>query len=156
MFGTHGLKGYLKAELFMELTLPATVELRFRDGSHRAMKVTAIAGRTLKFEGYDVPETARALGSSEIWVEREAIPDLPQGEHYVADLEGRQVFDEKRGNLGKVIAVIETGRNHCLEIQPEKGESYLIPMTDDVILKIADTIQVRLLPGLHPEETEEA
>ena len=156
MFGTHGLKGFLKAEFFMELTLPAQVELRFRDGSQRELTVIEIAGRTLKFKGFDVPETSRALGSSEIWVERESIPDLPKGEHYVADLVGKSVNDEKRGNLGKVIAVIETGRNHCLEIQPTKGESYLIPMTDDVVLQIGETIQVRLLPGLHPEETEEA
>lgn len=110
----------------------------------------------LKFKGFEVPETARALGNSELWIEREAIAALPQGEHYVADLEGKAVIDEKRGLLGKVSSVIETGRNHCLEIQPEKGESYLIPMTDDVVLSIGEVINVRLLPGLHPDETEEA
>ena len=140
----------------MALDPPLEAELRFRDGSVRSLKLVEAGGRMLKFEGYDVPETARALGNSELWIERQAAPSLPQGEHYVADLEGKQVLDAKRGLLGKVAAVIETGRNHCLEIQPEKGESYLIPMTDDVILGIGDQIQVRLLPGLHPDETEEA
>lgn len=103
-----------------------------------------------------MPETARALGSSEIWVEREAAPELPEGEHYAADLVGKEVVDAKRGSLGKVAAVIETGGNDCLEIQPEKGESYLIPMLDEVILSIGDKVNVKLMPGLHPEETEEA
>jgi ribosomal 30S subunit maturation factor RimM len=73
----------------------------------------------------------------------------------VADLVGKNVVDEKRGLLGKVASVLETGKNHCLEIQPEKGESYLIPMTDDVVLGIGSEVKVKLLPGLHPDETEE-
>jgi 16S rRNA processing protein RimM len=117
--------------------------------------VAEVGGRMLKFEGFDVPETARILGNSDLYIERESVPELPQGEHYVADLEGKTVIDEKRGRLGKVMAVIE-GKNFCLEIQPDSGESYLIPMTDDVILNIGQDIKVRLLPGLHPEETEEA
>jgi 16S rRNA processing protein RimM len=156
VFGTHGLKGFLKAEIHVELALPAQVELRMRDGRSREAKVTAIAGRTLKFEGFDSPEAARALGSSEAWIEREAMSELPEGEHYVADLVGKAVIDERRGALGHVAAVIETGKNHCLEIRPGQGETYLIPMTDDVILAIGSDVRVRLLPGLHPDESEEA
>lgn len=131
------------------------MELKLRDGSLRELNLIEVTERTVKFEGFEVLELARALSASELWVERDAIADLPQGEHYAADLVGKLVIDEKRGRLGYVAAVIETGSNDCLEIKPETGESYLIPMTDEVILSIGTELKVKLLPGLHPDESEE-
>ena len=159
IFGTHGLKGNLKATLHLELKAPCPVELRFSNGAKKPLVLGEVSGTLqhafLKFEGVDNPEDARAYTLSEVWLEREKLPELQNGSYYAADLIGLSVVDEGRGMLGKVSGLIETGSNACLEIQPPGGESYLIPMIDQVIVSIGEEVKVRLLKGLHPDETEE-
>jgi 16S rRNA processing protein RimM len=130
--------------------------LKFRDGRSEAVRIAERGGRTLRLQGCESPEAARRFTNTELWIERGDAPGLPKGSHYAADLVGKTVVDARRGELGKVAGLIETGSNACLEIQPAKGESWLIPMTDEVIQKIDEAVHVTLLPGLHPDETEEA
>ena len=65
------------------------------------------------------------------------------------------MLDEDRGELGKIASIWKTGSNDCLEIQPESGESFLVPMTDEVIAGVdldLKIVRVTLMQGLHPDD----
>ena len=149
----------MKAQLDADLKQGVDCELCFSDGQIKKLKLTSIAGavssRMLFFEGVNDPEQAKDLWGAEIRVRREDLPELPKDQFYADDLSGMTAHDAGRGMLGKVVSVWRTGSNDCMEIQPEHGESFLLPMTDEVIESI-DTdlkvVKVRLLQGLHPDD----
>lgn len=142
-----------------ELKNGTSCRLCFSDGQVRQITLTSQGGvpksRLLFFEGINNPELAKDLWGAVIEVRREDLPALPKNEFYAEDLVGLSVVDDRRGSLGKIASVWKTGSNDCLEVQPEKGDSFLLPMTDEVIgavdfeLKI---MRVSLMPGLHPDD----
>jgi 16S rRNA processing protein RimM len=88
---------------------------------------------------------ARAVDLPSEWLEP-TIEDV--------DLVGYTVLDEAHGPLGEIVEVILTGANDVWVVHGTLGE-VLIPVIDDVVLGIdheRKTAQVRLLPGLLPEE----
>src|SRR5258708_26617410 len=92
--------------------------------------------RLLFFEGVSSPELAKDLWGAVIQVRHEDLPPLPKNEFYAEDLVGLQVEDESRGALGTVASIWKTGSNDCIEVQPASGESFLVPMTDEVITSV--------------------
>jgi 16S rRNA processing protein RimM len=133
--------------------------LCFSDGQRRSIKLIGQGGvpksRLLFFEGITTPEMAKDLWGAVIEVRREDLPSLPKNEFYAEDLVGLNVVDERRGGLGKIASVWKTGSNDCLEVQPEKGDTFLLPMTDEVIASVdleLKIMRVNLMPGLHPDD----
>jgi 16S rRNA processing protein RimM len=140
--------------------LPGTLcELRFSDGQIKQLRLASLGGipknRLLFFEGVSNPEQARDLWGALIHIERGDLPPLPDNEFYADDLVGLKVVDKGRGDLGKVASIWKTGSNDCLEVQPPQGESFLLPMTDEVVDRVdleAGIVTVALTPGLHPDD----
>jgi 16S rRNA processing protein RimM len=69
-----------------------------------------------------------------------------------------RVNDAAHGDLGMIEDLIVTGANDVWVVSGPYGE-VLIPVIDDVVLAVdhdAGSISVRLLPGLLPEEGENA
>jgi 16S rRNA processing protein RimM len=104
----------------------------------------------LKLAGYDSREEAAELRGEWLLVpESEAVP-LEEGEYYLYQLEGLQVFTDDGEELGELMEVIETGANNVFVVRGDTGD-LLLPDTDEVVVEIDfenGRMTVHLLPGL--------
>jgi 16S rRNA processing protein RimM len=104
----------------------------------------------LKLAGYDSREAAQSLRGQWLQVpESEAAP-LEEGEYYLYQLEGLQVFTDEGEELGELVQVMETGANNVFVVRGESGE-LLLPDTNEVVVEIDfenGRMIVHLLPGL--------
>lgn len=121
----------------------------------RDVKIREMGARHFCLEGIDSRDAAAACLGGELYIERSLLPPMQDGEILVSDLLGKIVRDASRGMLGTVVEVVSGAANDCLEIKDPQGRSFLIPMTEEVIVSIGAELQVKLLAGLHPDEFEE-
>ena len=124
-----------------------------REGSpaapYRVESARAYGGTlVLKLAGVDTPGAAEALRGCGIRIPPDEVPDLPPGEHWVADLCGLPVVDETAGPLGRVEDVEETGGVDLLRVVGPRGEVH-IPLAGEIVTSIGEAgIRVRLPDGL--------
>lgn len=79
-------------------------------------------------------EEADALKGTRLYVERDALPDLPDDEYYYSDLVGLQVFDPGGSLLGTVKLVVNHGSTDILEVQvPGQSDTALLPFTHEAV-----------------------
>jgi len=108
----------------------------------------------LKLKGIDDATTAGNLRGAAVLVARDAAPALPEGLHYVAELEGLTVVDLQGKEIGRVVGVVPAGDADVLRVQPsgeEEHEELLIPMAPEFVRSIdpdRGTIEADLPPEL--------
>jgi 16S rRNA processing protein RimM len=106
----------------------------------------------MKLAGYDDRDAVQALRGEWVLVpETEGLP-LEEGEYYLYQLEGLQVFSDTGEHLGELTGVLETKANNVFVVEGEAGE-LLLPDTAEVIQAIDfenGRMTVHLLPGLRP------
>jgi len=91
-------------------------------------------GLVVKLDEINNREQAREYTNDEISVPREALPELPEDEHFWQDLMGMTVTTKNGITLGIVKDMIATGSNDVFVVAGERER--LIPYTDKVIIKI--------------------
>ncbi len=107
-----------------------------------------------KLVGIDTREQASSLVKGLLKVEESEVYPLPEDTNYVFQLVGLEVYDAKRGFLGTVSEVLQTGANDVYVIKGERFGEILIPAIKDVVLDIdlsVSKMKVKLLPGLIDE-----
>jgi len=154
----HGVRGEVRVEILTELPerfnwleeayignenpIPRKIEgIRF----HKSWVL-------LKLEGCNNRDSANGLRSQMVQVpEDEGLP-LEEGEYYLYQLIGLQVYEEDGGKLGVISEVIETKANNVFVVKNADDE-ILLPDISDVIRDIdfdIGIVTVRLMPGLIP------
>lgn len=118
-------------------------------------------GLLIRFEHILTRDEAEPLCGRMVYVSSENIPDLPEGEYYHHQLLGLTVRTEEGRTLGVLAEILATGANDVYVVRPPEPEpgfpapaDILLPAIEEVIREIdldAQTISVRLLPGLLPE-----
>ncbi|MBI5083580.1 MAG: 16S rRNA processing protein RimM [Acidobacteria bacterium] len=98
-------------------------------------------GRLLfRFAGIDSVDAAEALTGCDVVVPRAERPALPEGEYYLTDLVGCEVFDRGTGRkLGAVSGWQESGGPLLLEMKAEGGrpdEAVWIPFARSICVEI--------------------
>jgi len=89
----------------------------------------------LKLAGYDDRSAAEALRGQVVQVPHEEAMPLDEGEYYVYQIEGLEVWTDEGESLGRVVEVLFTGSNEVYVVHGPRGE-VLIPAIADVILKV--------------------
>ncbi len=119
-------------------------------------RVTAVLGHTPKghlviaIEGIQTREMAEQLRGAALRVRAEDSPPLPEGEYYVHQIIGLEVFTEDGRRLGVMEEIIPTGA-HDVYV----AGKYLIPAVRHVVISIdidAGRMVIRPTPGLLDEE----
>ena len=145
----HGLKGQVRINSFTGDPLAiATYPLHdaanrhtFTIRSARPAKGVIIAS----LEGITRREQAEALNGTELYVQREylaASSPADEDEFLHADLIGLEVHplaiqNEFSGTLpDRIVGVENFGAGDILEIKPEKGESYFLPLTRRLVPEV--------------------
>ena len=104
----------------------------------------------LKLEGIENPEQAELLKNAYLEIDREDAIPLEEGQYFIVDLIGLDVYTDECKLLGKVDDIYNTGANDIYVVKDELGKQILLPGIKDVIkeVKLEDRIIVHLLPGL--------
>ncbi len=148
----HGVKGLVKvrvfadnldlleAPVFTDETSSKTLKLTLKNAmkDHWLAEVEGIADRT----------AAEALRGTPLYIDRDALPDTDEGEHYYVDLIGLECRDIDGHKIGTVIDVTNFGASDLLDIKPPQGPSFYLPFTDETVLNIAETITIAIPEGL--------
>jgi len=101
-------------------------------------------------EGCDRREDAAALTGRLVCVRKKDLPALPEGEYYLTELEGMDVWADDDRHLGRVINVFPTGANDVIEVKGRFG-TILIPAVAGVVKEVnlaARKMTVHLMEGL--------
>ncbi|HAU29464.1 MAG TPA: 16S rRNA processing protein RimM [Rhodospirillaceae bacterium] len=80
-----------------------------------------------KIEGVSDRNAAEALRGTRLFVPRERLPALPEGEYYHTDLIGLTAMTPAGDMLGEVCSILNFGAGDILEIKKEDMSSLLVP-----------------------------
>ena len=156
--GAHGLQGELRvkpscdsADFFRQfdtLYYDAAGTKPVRVAGLREHKNLAL----LRLEGVDTAEAAQRLRNRRLFFRR-ADARLEEGQYFIAELVGCEVFDATEPALcyGKLSEVSQPGANDVWHIATPEGREVLIPVIDDVVrqVDIANRrVEIVMLDGL--------
>lgn len=147
----HGIKGGLKVSLYsIDLDTLQSLEQLFVNTGNKweQLSMKSCQGyddfSIINFNEIKDRTEAEAYRDLEIYTDREALPELEDGEFYIEDLVGCGVVDEHNKSLGKVAEVITTGAHEVLVVKQGDSE-ILVPLVDEWVTAIdikAERIQV--------------
>lgn len=100
-------------------------------------------------DGIEDRTQAEELIGSEIWVDKDQLPNLEKGDYYWHQLEGLEVFNEAGELLGEVSHLFETGANDVLVVKASEKSiddmERLIPYVEKEIVLEIDLEERRIL-----------
>lgn len=160
----HGVRGKIKIEYFGEdpSQFPPYQWVYIKDNSGQPkpfeiLEVTPQLPRLiLRLKGIERIEETVALVGKEIFVRREDLPPLEEGEYYWFEILGMTVETETGKRIGVVKEIFPTGANDVYIVAGRRGEIFL-PAIASVIQNIdrhRKVIQVIRMEGLWEEEDE--
>jgi len=140
---THGIRGQLRAVLYSgEFSSVAGLDSVILKGTNGGMDTFAVAAISrhgkkvlITLKDFDTINQVQNLVGRELYVRREQLPELPEGEFYWCDLIGLRVETEQGETLGILADIIATGSNDVYVVKSGKRE-YLIPALEDVVREI--------------------
>ena len=153
--GPHGIRGAVRVwdyspdpDLFRAGRVLTGV---LPDGSSRSFRVleagTMNKGLRLTLDGVRTREDSEALKNTELWVSREELPPLTEGEVYLEDLPGFTLHDLATGSdLGPVISV-EENPGHAHLIVRYRDVEVMVPLVPEIV-ESYDTKAKRVLARL--------
>lgn len=154
----HGVRGEVRVEVGSGMPRGLQGYSRVyvgRPGEPKLAEVESVRshGRFLlvKFRGIGDPEAARALAHAVLYVERDEMPPLEEGEYYHADLLECRVVDEGGAGLGRVLDVFPSGAHDVLVVGTAEGQEWMLPVLESTVLEMdleEGVIRVRVPEGL--------
>lgn len=105
----------------------------------------------LKFKGIDNINDIEIYKGKSLLVDREDAVPLEDGEYYIADMIGMDVYTDEGERFGTLKDVMETGANDVYIIQSERHGEVLIPAIKQCVLSIdvkENRMTIHLMEGL--------
>ena len=96
-------------------------------------------------------EEAAALGGAWVYLRREDLDQLAEGEYYWFQLTGALVKTTGGRELGRVHAVVDHGAQDLLVVRDSAGGEWMIPVTEEVVKTMdldAGEVVIEPTPGL--------
>lgn len=159
--GIHGIRGEVKILPYGDCDKKPWKKLHLsKEGRTIICEVAAnrphkgVILATLK--GYNDKNSASELVGFDVFVDKAAMPLLPEGEYYHFQLQGMEVVTEQGKKIGVITSVFPTGGNDVFVVKGDSGE-VLIPATSDLVLKVdvdAGKMVIRLIEGLMPKDRQ--
>ncbi|MBN2048741.1 MAG: 16S rRNA processing protein RimM [Anaerolineaceae bacterium] len=137
----HGVRGEILLEVMTDFPERlVTGKVIFVGEAKSEVKILAARphhqGLLLKLDGFDDPESVGLMRNHLVYVPTRDLPALSEGEFYLHQMIGMEVFDTAGKLLGKLMEVMETGANDVYVIQMPGENELLIPAIDSVIIDI--------------------
>ena len=146
--GAFGVRGEVRLKSFCAQpeAIAAYAPLWPKDGARSfSLRLTrgTGGGLTARLSGVETREQAEALKGTELFADRDRLPNLPDDEFYHNDLIGLEVLDTSGIRLGRVKAVHNHGAGDFLEVTGA-GDTILLPFTKAVVPTV-DLTQGRII-----------
>jgi 16S rRNA processing protein RimM len=160
----HGVKGKMKVVYFGEdlHRFSSYREIFIEDEksgleSYEILEVIPQPPRLiLRLKGIEKIEQPEPLIGKRILIEKEALPELEEGEYYWADLLGIKVETQEGKRIGKVKEIFPTGAHDVYVVEGKRGDIFL-PAIEEVIQSInlkKRVMKVVRMEGLWEEDDE--
>lgn len=155
---TRGLHGCLKVLSYLEtksnFIQPDHVYIELSPGRKNrfGLKKFDRAGRAFFIELEEIKdvESAKTLVGCKVFLSKNILKKLPEGEYYFHDIIGLDVYSEEGDYIGKIESIFSTGSNDVYICKTQEAE-ILLPAISDVIRKIdvnSRVITVKIPEGL--------
>lgn len=148
---THGIAGEVKIEVWLDS--PEFMK-KFKRIFVQGKEMKVLSAKIhkgfiiAKLEGVEDVNAAMSYKTKTVHIHRKDAK-LPKGAFFIQDIIGAKVIDEKRGEIGKLVDVMETPASNIYVV---KGETeHLIPAVPEFIMSTdadAGIINVRLIEGM--------
>jgi 16S rRNA processing protein RimM len=105
----------------------------------------------LALDGVERVEAAETLRGELLEVAADDVPDFADGEYYLDDVEGCEVFTDTGESLGRVREVLQPGSNDVYVVHRPGRRDLLVPAVREVVLSVdveSKRITVDLPDGL--------
>ena len=139
--GFFGLQGWVKV---FSYTNPRTNVLNYSpwsikvDGNFQSIDITSGREKSktivAHIKGIDNREDSQKFIGQDIYINKEQLPELTQGEYYWHELIGFDVINKDEERLGTVDYFVETGANDVLVVKGKK--EYWIPYIEPFLVSI--------------------
>jgi 16S rRNA processing protein RimM len=168
--GAHGVRGQVRVKSFTAEPQDVTAYGPVTDASGARqfdLRITGAArGMMLaKIDGVGDRDAADMLRGTELYVDRERLPDPDEDEFYYADLIGLDVVSTDGKALGTVRAMHNFGAGDMIELENGSGKTELLPFTAAVVASVdlaagVVTIdpphEIFVRPDAHLDDVDEA
>ena len=140
----HGIKGEVKVKSFTDepKSFASYGPLSSKDG--RLFAIKSVRPQKDEFlcvlNNITDRNAAEALRGTELYVAREKLPVLKDGEIYLSDVQGKQAVADGR-NLGRITGFQNFGAGELMELE----SGMLVPVS--CIAKVGDTVTLNLPEG---------
>ena len=152
--GPHGIKGVVRVKSYTEIGEPITNYGRLHDkegnrfdlnllGQSKGMLLVSIAGVTTRNQ-------AEELKGTELFIQRNMLPNTAEDEFYHADLIGLIVYKRDGQKVGVAVAMHNFGAGDILEIAMDGLENtILIPFSNKTVpdIDLINQMMVVEIPG---------
>ena len=146
----HGIKGEVKVKSFTDVpkAFASYGPLVAKDG--RSFEIKNVRPQKDKFlcvlNNIADRNATEALCGTELFVAREKLPSLKEGEIYLSDVQGKQAWAEGK-NLGRITGFQNFGAGELMELEG----GMLVPVS--CISSVTDTVTLNLPEGYLDVET---
>lgn len=153
-----GIRGEMRVNLYAEQSsnLRKGVVLHIERG-RETLECEVVGVRyqnnrpVIKLEGVNDRTAAEEFRNLEIGISEEDLEELPEGEFYVKDLIGFEVYDiASNAVIGKVEDYIQNRAQALWDVRSDDGRQILIPDVDAFVRKLDGAekrLEVELIPG---------
>lgn len=133
--GAHGITGEVRLKLFGEGVDSLRRFRAFNDSALTLQKLKddGKGGAIARFAEVTDRTAAEALRGTALTVPRSALPELPEGEYYHADLLGLAAMSDEGDALGTVVAVENFGAGDVIEIARPNGKKFMVPLRAEAV-----------------------
>ncbi len=139
--GAHGLSGEVKIKSFTQHPKDvAAYGPLFDEDTERSFELVTVRQRgnivIARVAGINDRTSAQGIVGTRLFVNRDALDNLPSNEFYHIDLVGLRAERKCGRHFGRVSAVRNFGTGDILEITRESNETVMVPFTSDIVPKV--------------------
>lgn len=153
--GPHGIKGELKIRPYSgepeSLLGCSSLLLAVGENSEpKAWKVEQARAHKswtlVKLEGCSDRSSAEQLQRADVYIHKDELPELEEGEFYLRDLEGKTVKTEDGSVIGVITGLLTGGAQDILQVE-NNGQQHLIPLVQEFVVSVNEDAVIMALPS---------
>lgn len=151
----HGIRGLVKINPFCSPErFESYAPFYDKNGNKLTVKVKNLMQKQVLAQINNITDrtTAEAVRGLTLFIDRNALHDLKDGEYYVCDLKGMIVQDENGNKIGVVSDVENYGASDILDIQPTQGPTIMLAFSTKTILSV--DLEKNIITACLPKEVE--
>lgn len=130
----HGIKGFVKAESFMDgPALLCRIKTLYVGGEY-AVEKASVSGNfvLLKLKGVDSMDAAEKLRGMQLFAKKSDLPKPDEGRYYIDDLLKSDVADEDGKFIGVLYEILQHGSADVYVVK-NNGATVMFPLIDGVV-----------------------